>query len=82
MTADPNAPDPGPRPVEQQLTNDQIIAIFGADLDDSVMREQILQNLVFQRKLSICVDRKAKIERDADNAWVAAYVKRYGTDEG
>jgi hypothetical protein len=82
MTADPNAPDPGPRPEEAQLSNDQIIAKYGADLSDATLSELILAELVYQRKLSISVDRKARKERAADEAWMAAYIKRYGTDEG
>lgn len=79
---DTNAPDPGPRPEEERLTNDQIIAKYGADLKDSELREQILRELVYARKLSVAVNRKAAKETAADNAWIAAYEKRYGTDEG
>lgn len=82
MAADPNAPDLGPRPEVEQLSNDQVIAKYGADLNDAELREKILSELVYQRKLTIAVNRKAKVDYDADNAWMAAYIKRYGTDEG
>lgn len=82
MTADPSAPDPGPRPIGEQLTNEQIIAKYGADLHDPALREQILTELVYARKLQIAVNRKAKKESDADDAWMAAYMKRFETDEG
>lgn len=78
---DPNAPDPGPRPEVEQLSNDQVIAKYGADLKDSELREQILNELVYQRKLTIAVNRKAAIETKANEVWMAAYMKRYGTDE-
>jgi hypothetical protein len=35
MAGDPNAPDPGPRPGQEQLSNDEIIAKYGADLKDA-----------------------------------------------
>lgn len=82
MAGDKNAPDPGHRPEEEQLSNDQIIAKYGADLKDGELREQVLQELVYSRKLQIAVNRKAKKESAADDAWMAAYMKRYGTDEG
>jgi hypothetical protein len=72
----------GPRPEEERLSNDQIIEKYGADLVGAQLREQILQELVEARKLSIAVNRKSKKESAADDAWIAAYVKRYGTDEG
>ncbi len=80
--ADINAPDPGPRLQNEQLTNEQIIAKYGADLHDDLLREQILMELVDARKLQIAVNRKAKKEFAADDAWMAAYMKRFGTDEG
>lgn len=73
---------PGPRPEEENLSNDQIIAKYGSDLKDSELREQIIQELVYSRKLTIAADRKAKKEFDADSAWVNAWTKYYGTDEG
>lgn len=82
MSADLNAPDPGPRPIEEQLSNEQIIAKYSTDLHDSQLREQILEELVAARKLQIAVNRKAKKESAADDAWMAAYMKRFGTDEG
>ena len=82
MPADPNAPDPGPRPEEEQLSNDQIIAKYGADLKDAEVHGQILQELVYTRTLQIAVERKSKKENAANAAWIAAYIKRYGTDEG
>lgn len=60
----------------------QIIAKYGADLKDAELREQILTELVYQRKLSIAEARKAKKEFEAEDAWMTAYVRRYGTDEG
>lgn len=82
MIEDKNAPDPGPRPVDQQLTNDQIILKYGTDLKDSEICEQILDELVYARKLQISVNRKSALFNKADIVWMAAYVKRYGTDEG
>lgn len=82
MSIDKNAPEPGPRPEDEQLTNDQTIAKYGADLKDDEVREQILRELVYARKLEISVNRKSAIFNKADNLWVAAYVKHYGTDEG
>lgn len=81
-TFDANAPDPGPRPEEEQLSENQMIAKYGSDLKDAELREQILQELVFARKLQITSGRKAKKESAASDAWIAAYVKKYGTDEG
>ena len=82
MIADKNAPDPGPRPEEEKLSNDQIVAKYGADLKDDELREQILCELVYSRKLTIAVNRKSKKETAAYDVWMAAYMKRYGTDEG
>lgn len=82
MIPDSSAPDPGPRPECEQLSNDQVIAKYGADLKDADMREQILNEMVYARKLQIAGTRKAKLETEADNAWCAAYERRYGTDEG
>lgn len=82
MKIDPTAPDPGPRPEVEQLSNDQVIAKYGVDLKDGDLVNQILAELVYQRKLSISVNRKAAIETKADKVWMAAYMKRYGTDEG
>lgn len=82
MVGDKNAPDPGQRPEEEQLSNDQIITKYGADLKDSELREQILQELVYSRKLQIAANRKAKKESAVGDAWTTAYMKRYGTDEG
>lgn len=82
MIGDKSAPDPGPRPEEEQLSNDQIIAKYGTDLKDDDLREQILRELVYSRKLTLAVNRKAKKDTEADDAWMAAYRKRYGTDEG
>ena len=82
MSADPSAPDPGPRPDQERLSNDQVIAKYGADLNGAELREQILQEMVYARKLSISVGRKARKENDADEAWQTAYFRRYGTDEG
>ena len=82
MTENPLAPDPGPRPTEQQLSPDELIAAFGLDLDDGQLREQILAEMVRARKLAIASSRKATIESKAYEVWMSAYIKRYGTDEG
>jgi hypothetical protein len=82
MTVDASAPDPGPRPEQENLSNDKIITKYGADLRDNKLREQILDEMVYSRKLSIAVNRKSAKETAADEAWTAAYAKRYGTDEG
>ena len=82
MAGDKNAPDPGPRPEVNQLSNDQTIAKYGADLKDDELREQILRDLVYSKKLMIALNRKSKKDTETDEAWMAAYMRRYGTDEG
>ena len=82
MVAEPNAPDPGAQPEDELLSNSQLVAKYGADLKDDELREQILGELVYARKLLIARDRKSKKEAAAVEAWISAYIKRYGTDEG
>lgn len=82
ITPDPTAPDPGPQPQDENLTPDQIIAKYGADLTDDAVAVQIMTDLIRERKLSIAVTRKGAAEQKIRDAWMAAYVRRYGTDEG
>jgi hypothetical protein len=79
---DPSVPDPGTRPEEENLTADEIIAKYGADLKDAAIREQILVELVDARKLAIAVNRKHDKEHAEAAAWLSAYVQHFGTDEG
>ena len=82
-TPDPTAPDPGPQPQEENLTPDQILAKYGADLtDDAKLMRQIVDDLVRDRKLQIAGARKSTAEKAVWDAWMVAYIKRYGTDEG
>jgi len=81
MAGNPLAPDPGPQPIEEQLTNDQAIAKY-APLRDSDVERTILAEMVYARKLSIARDKQSRAFDSAYNVWSKAYMERYGTDEG
>lgn len=81
MAGNPLAPDPGPQPFEEQLTNDQAIAKY-APLIDSDVERTILAEMVYARKLSIARDKQSKAFDATYNKWSKAYMERYGTDEG
>lgn len=81
MAGNPLAPDPGPQPMEEQLTNDQAITKY-APLRDSDVERTILAEMVYARKLSIARDKQSRTFDAEYNVWSKAYMERYGTDEG
>jgi hypothetical protein len=81
MSGNPLAPDPGPQPMEEKLTNDEAIAKY-ASLRDSDVERTILAEMVYARKLLIARDKQSKAFDAAYNKWSKSYMERYGTDEG